>query len=54
MNINMDLYKNTTIHPILHLLKDMGDAHDKPSKDVTVAVFMDLSKAFDSLSHTIL
>ena len=34
---------HSTIHPILHLLKDIANANDKPTKDVTIGIFIDLS-----------
>ena len=32
-----------TIHPLLQLLKDIADANDKTTKDITLIVFLDLS-----------
>ena len=37
--------KHSTIHPVLQLLKDISIANDKTTKDITLAVFLDLSKA---------
>ena len=44
----------STIHSKLHLLKDTADANDKLCKYITLAVFLHLSKASDTIDHDII
>ena len=46
--------KHTTTHPILHLLNHIADCTNKPHPELTMAIFIDLKKAFDTISHDIL
>ena len=42
---------HSTSHPIIQLLNHIAEQNDKATKDITLGVFIDLSKAFDTIPH---
>ena len=43
--------KHSTVHPIIHLLNQVATENDKPTNNLTLSVFIDLSKAFDTIYY---
>jgi len=46
--------KQTTTHPIIQFLNKIGEANDKKDSELTLGIFINLSRAFDTISHPML
>ena len=46
--------KHSTIHPVIHFLNDIASSLNDNNKEPTLALFCDLSKAFDIIDHNVL
>lgn len=44
--------KKSTVHPMIHLINEIGNAKNKDF--LTIGVFCDITKGFDTVSHSIL
>ena len=45
--------KHSTIHPIIQLQNYCAESNNTPRLEITLAIFCDLSKDFDVISHDI-
>ena len=46
--------KHSTIHPVIHFLNHCAESNNESNSEFTLAVFCDLSKAFDVINLEIL
>ena len=43
---------HTTTHPVIHFRSHIANANNKAKPKLTMGIFVDVKKAFDTINHT--